>query len=119
MIMGAVALLVWATVSLAQSGPLRIEITDGVIEPLSFAVPDFQPESPAAEQFAGQLARVIASDLTGTALFREIPSSSFIAQRDTFGAPVKYADWRAINAAYLLKVCKLADFHAIAPYFPA
>ena len=32
---------------LAQSGPLRLTITDGVIEPLPFAVPTFQAETAA------------------------------------------------------------------------
>ena len=31
-----------------SSGPLRIEITEGVIEPLPYAVPSFVAESPAA-----------------------------------------------------------------------
>ena len=33
------------SVALAQSGPLRIEITEGVVEPLPYAVPDFVAES--------------------------------------------------------------------------
>ena len=35
------ALMLVPSLTLAQNGPLRIEITDGVIEPLPFAVPDF------------------------------------------------------------------------------
>ncbi|MEC9310987.1 MAG: Tol-Pal system protein TolB, partial [Pseudomonadota bacterium] len=33
--------------ALAQNGPLRIEIDQGVIEPLPYAVPDFIPDDPA------------------------------------------------------------------------
>ena len=47
----------------AQDGPLRIEITDGVIEPLPFAAPDFIADTPAASQYAADIARVIADDL--------------------------------------------------------
>ena len=36
----------------AQSGPLRLTITDGVIEPITFAAPSFQAENPAAAQVA-------------------------------------------------------------------
>ncbi|MGB1235372.1 MAG: Tol-Pal system beta propeller repeat protein TolB [Planktomarina sp.] len=87
----------WVSVAQAQNTPLRIEITEGVIEPLTFAVPQFQAETPDAGPIASELGRVIAADLEGTGLFREIPATSFIAQRSTFAEPVKYPDWRAIN----------------------
>ena len=86
----------------AQQGPLRIEITEGVIEPLPFAVPTFQPESAEAGQMANDLARVVSEDLTGTGLFREIPASAFISTVSDFNAPVQYADWKAINAQALI-----------------
>lgn len=87
---------------MAQNGPLRIEITEGVIEPLPFAVPDLVAETSDSAQMGQQLARVIAADLTGTGLFRELPSSAFISQVSDFGAPVQYADWKAINAQALV-----------------
>lgn len=93
----------------AQSGPLRIEITEGVIEPLPYAVPDFVAESVEAEQFAAELSRVIASDLTGTGLFREIPRDAHIARVSSFGAPVQFADWKAINAQALITGSVSAD----------
>ncbi|MBV7394297.1 Tol-Pal system beta propeller repeat protein TolB [Mameliella sediminis] len=93
----------------AQSGPLRIEITEGVIEPLPYAVPDFVAESAEAEQFAAELSRVIASDLTGTGLFREIPRDAHIARVSSFGAPVQFADWKAINAQALITGSVSAD----------
>jgi TolB protein len=96
------AALLLALPAYAQTGPLRIEITEGVIEPLPFAVPDFQPENAAAAEYAGQLSRVIASDLTGTGLFREIPASAFISNVSDFAAPIGYADWKAINAQALI-----------------
>ncbi len=86
----------------AQQGPLRIEITEGVIEPLPFAVPSFQPESGDAGQMAVDLARVVSEDLVGSGLFREIPASAFISTVSDFNAPVQYADWKAINAQALI-----------------
>ncbi|MEL6914113.1 MAG: Tol-Pal system beta propeller repeat protein TolB [Pseudomonadota bacterium] len=91
--------LLWAASLVhAQQGPLRLELTEGVIEPLTFAIPTFEAESPAAGRLAQDVSRVIAADLTGTGLFREIPQTSFIAQRAAFAAPVRFPDWRAINA---------------------
>ena len=86
----------------AQQGPLRIEITEGVIEPLPFAVPSFQPESAQAGQMASDLAQVVAEDLIGTGLFRRIPASAFISTVSDFNAPVQYSDWKAINAQALI-----------------
>ena len=91
-----------ASVQAQSPGPLRIEITEGVIEPLPFAVPDFVPANAAAAQVARDLARVIAADLAGTGLFREVPNTAYISQVSDFAAPVNYADWKAINAQALI-----------------
>ncbi|KIN60248.1 Protein TolB [Sulfitobacter noctilucae] len=82
--------------------PLRIIIDEAIIEPLPFAAPAFQAESPAAGQMASDLASVVAADLIGTGLFREIPSSAYISTVNDFNAPVQYADWKAINAQALV-----------------
>jgi len=87
---------------LAQTGPLHIVITDGVIDPLPFAVPDFVAETGAAAEHATNIARVIASDLSGTGLFAEIPAAAHISKITSFDAPVSYPDWKAINAQALI-----------------
>jgi TolB protein len=86
----------------AQNGPLRIEITEGVIEPLPFAIPTFLPETPDAAALAEEVTRVIAADLTNTGLFREIPRSAHISPVTSFASPIQYADWKAINAQALV-----------------
>ncbi|WP_084615256.1 Tol-Pal system beta propeller repeat protein TolB [Roseivivax isoporae] len=86
----------------AQDGPLRIDITEGVIEPLPFAAPDFVAENAAAQDYAGRLTQVVADDLTGTGLFRRIPREAFISNVTSFSSPVAYADWKAINAQALI-----------------
>jgi TolB protein len=88
--------------AVAQTGPLRIEIVEGVIEPLPFAVPDFVVENAAAGEYARNIARVIASDLSGTGLFREIPANAHVGRISSFDAPVAYADWKAVNAQALV-----------------
>ncbi|WP_299841830.1 Tol-Pal system beta propeller repeat protein TolB [uncultured Roseovarius sp.] len=97
------ALAIWAGPLSAQStGPLRIEIDEGVIEPLPYAVPDFVSENGAGAEFGRNLARVIAADLSGTGLFRELPQEAFISQITSFASPVQFADWKAINAQALI-----------------
>ena len=85
----------------AQQGPLKITITDGVIEPLPFAAPAFIDEGGAGE-LARAISQVVAADLTGTGLFREIGPEAYISQVTSFDAPVAYADWKAINAQALI-----------------
>ena len=82
--------------------PLRIIIDEAIIEPLPVAVPAFQAESAEAGQMAADLARVVAADLTGTGLFREIPSSAYISTISDFNASIQFADWKAINAQALV-----------------
>ncbi|WP_323779885.1 Tol-Pal system beta propeller repeat protein TolB [Leisingera sp.] len=101
LLIGASA-LAGAGTAAAQTGPLRIEIDQGVIEPLPFAVPDFVPETPAAAEHAAQIARVVAADLSGTGLFREVPASAHISKVTGFDNAVKYADWKAVNAQALI-----------------
>jgi len=81
---GFLAMAVWASASLAQTGPLKIEITDGVIEPLTFAIPIFEAENLEAAAVATEISRIVATDLASSGLFREIPSNRFISRRTTF-----------------------------------
>ena len=101
-----IAMMMTATLTVtsagAQQGPLRIEITEGVIEPLPFATPNFVAENGNSAEMGAQLARVVAADLQGTGLFREIPASAYISNISDFGAAIQYPDWKAINAQALV-----------------
>ena len=86
----------------AAAAPLRIEITEGVVEPMPFAVPGFVPDTPAAGDLAARITQVVIDDLTGTGLFREIPPAAQIGKITNFDAPVAFADWKVINAQALI-----------------
>ena len=98
----AVLLAISPAVAQQSPGPLRIEITEGVIEPLPVAVPDFIAENPDAAELAVNISRVIASDLIGTGLFREIPQGAYLSTPTSFSSPVQYSDWKTINAQALI-----------------
>ncbi|MCL4125815.1 UNVERIFIED_CONTAM: hypothetical protein GTU68_042861, partial [Idotea baltica] len=70
-----------------ETGPLRITIDEGIIEPMPIAIPTFVSGS---------------ADLVGTGLFRAIPQDAHISAISDFAAPVEYANWRAINADALV-----------------
>jgi len=94
----ALAALTPALVAAQDAGPLRIEITDGVVEPMSIAIPAFFGD----DEVARKVREVVADDLTGTGLFREIPADAQTAKRGSFAEPVSYEDWRAVNAQALV-----------------
>jgi len=96
------ALMALALPASAQQGPLRIEITEGVIEPLPFAVPNFVAQNGEAKEIGEDIANVVAADLASTGLFREIQETSFISSITSFTSPVEFADWKAINAQALV-----------------
>lgn len=86
----------------AQAQPLRLQITEGVIEPMPFAVPAFVAENAGGGQFADALSRVVAANLTNTGLFREVPREAHIARITSFDSPVSFSEWRAINVQALV-----------------
>jgi TolB protein len=102
LLLGASAALLARPFAAAAQSPLRIEITEGVIEPMPLAAPAFVADSPAAAEMAAQITALMVADLVGTGLFREIPPAAHIARVTNFDAPVQYADWRAINAQALV-----------------
>ena len=94
----ALAVPAWAQ----DRGPLRIEITEGVIEPLPIAIPTFIAEDAGAEAIARELTQIVADDLVGTGLIRRIPEEAFISRFTSFDAPPEWRDWKAINAQGLV-----------------
>ena len=82
--------------------PLRIKITEGVVEPLPFAAPTFVVEDAGGKEFAQKLTQLVAQDLASTGLFREIPSQAYISSITSFSSPIQFSDWKAINAQALV-----------------
>ena len=101
-LLGFLVMCLLAAPVVAQNGPLRLTITDGVIEPLPFAIPPFEAETADAGQLANDVTRLVAQDLANTGLFREIPANAFISAPERFTDQIAYADWRAINAQALI-----------------
>jgi TolB protein len=84
------ALAVLTPMPASAQEPLRLEITEGVIEPLPFALPTFIAADGGASDVAQDITRVIAADLRGTGLFRQIPPDAYISQVTSFDSAVQY-----------------------------
>lgn len=100
-----------------RDGPLRIEITEGVIEPVPIAVPDFLTDDPALAARAAEIAGVVRADLAGSGLFRPILATAFISPVTSLDSPVQYADWQAINAQGLVTGKLMSDGNRITVQF--
>jgi hypothetical protein len=102
LVLGVPAVMLARPFAAAAQAPLRIEITQGVIEPMPFAAPLFVADTPDAGQLASDITGLVVANLVGTGLFREVPRSAHIGRISNFDAPVQFADWRAINAQALI-----------------
>ncbi|NBZ87293.1 Tol-Pal system beta propeller repeat protein TolB [Stagnihabitans tardus] len=94
----AAVLLALASLAAPVAAEPTIRFDNPVIEPMPFALPTFTGGS----EEATNITQVISADLTGTGLFREIPSSAYISTVSNFDAPIAYNDWQAINAQVLI-----------------
>ena len=86
----------------AETKPLMIEITQGIIKPMPIALSQFTAIGDTTPQYVDQITSVIMADLVGSGLFREIPRSAHVSANTNFNIPVKFSDWRVINVDALI-----------------
>ena len=102
LMIGVPAALALRPFAAAAQAPLRIEITEGVIEPMPFAAPGFVPDSGGAADLAARITQVVIDDLAGPACSARCRRARISARVSSFDAPVAFADWKAINAQALI-----------------
>src|ERR1043165_9605979 len=76
---------------------LHVDVTQGRVQPMPIAIPDFLG-GPQGAQIAG----VIRADLDRSGLFRPLDQKSFIEQIRDINTPPQYINWRVINAQALV-----------------
>ena len=81
---------------------VRIDITQGSVEPMPVAVPDFIGGGDQLSTLGRDITGVIMSDLDRSGLFSPIDQRAFIENLDTVNKRPKFADWRLINAQVLV-----------------
>jgi TolB protein len=92
----ALAACAFAAVSPA-SAQLRVDVTQGNIQPLPIAIPDFVGDPQGA-----QIAGVVRADLDRSGLFRPLDPKSFVDKVTDINAIPNFANWRVINAQALV-----------------
>ncbi|MCB1548711.1 MAG: Tol-Pal system protein TolB [Hyphomicrobiaceae bacterium] len=92
--------LVWAPVAEAQQRERpRIRITEGNLEPISIAIPDFLSGDP---QLARAVTGVISADLERSGLFKPLDPASFIEKIRDVNAPPRFPEWQVLKAQGLV-----------------
>ena len=81
---------------------LDIDVTEGVVEPIPIAFPNFITTDFSSSIIANEISKVVKNDLLQTALFRIVPDGSYISDVTSIDSPVRFADWRAINSDLLV-----------------
>jgi TolB protein len=87
------------------AGPVRaaleLNITQGTIQPLPIAIPDFTGDGSVDANVAREISNVVANDLRASGLFIPIDHAAFIEKVvDTNSVP-RFDDWRVVNAQAL------------------
>ena len=96
------ALLLMPSVALAA---LKIDITQGNVEPLPIAVLDFAGDGTVGQDLAG----VIVADLERSGLFRPVDREAFIEGNIGVNVRPRFGDWRVINALALVTAGRAAQ----------
>ena len=81
---------------------LNIDVTQGNVQPLPIALPDFVGGSPADSEQARAITQIISGDLKRSGLFAPIDPAAFIEKITTIDVVPRFPDWRAINAQGLV-----------------
>lgn len=94
--------LTFSAFSTAAWAQLEIDITQGNLEPLPIAVPDFIATDTAARDIGQKLAEVVRADLERSGLFKALSPGSFLETQTNIDYEPTFADWRVIKAEALV-----------------
>ena len=81
---------------------LDIDVTEGIVDPIPIAFPNFITNDYSSSIIAKEIIKIVKNDLINTSLFRIVPEDSYISELTSIDAPVRFADWRAINTDLLV-----------------
>jgi len=96
------AFILIAFAAAAARAELRIDITQGTVQPLPIAVVDFYGQQPNDAQYGSNIVNVVSADLERSGLFKPIDKKAFIQTSDSLRTMPRFGDWRVINAQALV-----------------
>ena len=99
---GAVAGAALGLQSRSAGAVLSIDVTQGNIQPIPIAIPDFVGGTSNDGDVARNVTQVIAANLKRSGLFAPIDPAAYIEKVSNVDALPRFADWRTINAQALV-----------------
>jgi TolB protein len=81
---------------------LRIDITQGNVQPMPIALPDFAGASATDADTARNVTGIIANNLRRSGLFAPIDPAAYLEKSINVDAVPQFTNWRAINAQALV-----------------
>ncbi|MGI8527109.1 MAG: Tol-Pal system beta propeller repeat protein TolB [Pseudolabrys sp.] len=97
---GAAALAVVAP--RVASAVVRLDITQGNVQPMPIALPDFAGGAPSEAEVARNVTGIISANLQRSGLFAPVNPAAFVEKVTNSDAVPRFADWRVINAQALV-----------------
>src|SRR5579859_462295 len=88
----------WLAFCAQAQAALRVDVTQGNLQPLPIAIPDFV----GATTGGSNVADVVRADLESSGLFRPLDQKSFLDKITNINVTPNYANWRVINAQALV-----------------
>ncbi len=80
---------------------VELNITQGTIQPLPIAIPDFAGDGSVDPEVAREISGVVANDLRSSGLFVPIDKAAFIEKGVSLDSLPRFEDWRVVNAQAL------------------
>ena len=81
---------------------LKLDVTQGNVQPMPIALPDFAGGTGADAEQARNVTGIIANNLRRSGLFAPIDPAAYIEKISNPDVPPRFPDWRAINAQALV-----------------
>ena len=91
-----------ALLATRASAQLRLDVTQGNVQPIPIAIPDFVGGTPNDAESARGITQVITNNLRRSGLFNPIDPAAYIEKIASFDMLPRFPDWRAINAQGLI-----------------
>jgi TolB protein len=96
-----VLVMVFSASAIAQT-PLRVDVTEGHLDPMKVAITDFVGSDAQASASGSDIARVVTNNLKNTGLFAPIDQVAFVEEITDIDLRPRFIDWRVIEASALL-----------------
>ena len=96
------AILAFPVLAGPVSAELRVDITQGTVEPLPIAIPEFSGKQQLETDIGRNIADVVSADLERSGLFKPIDRRAFIERAPALKVQPRFGDWRQINAQALV-----------------